>query len=128
MKAVKFFNSTKEDFSHMWDGEVFSFPAGETMLLKEGLAWHFAKHLAVRELNKLGGKSAFTNRTNVEKMMAKFVILESETEELSEAKLEVEVLNKEAKKPKKAVKKPAKKKKEEPIEVSAEAEFEGLNE
>jgi hypothetical protein len=53
-KAILFLNWTGEDFSHTWGGVEYTFKAGQTMYLEEGLAVHFAKHLANREINKVG--------------------------------------------------------------------------
>lgn len=53
-RAILFLNWTGEDFSHTWGGVLYTFKAGQTMYLEEGLAVHFAKHLANREINKLG--------------------------------------------------------------------------
>lgn len=51
-KAVLFTNYSDEDFSHTWDMVKYEFPAKQSTMLFGGLALHFAKHLAVRELNK----------------------------------------------------------------------------
>lgn len=67
MKAIKFTNITKEDFSHTWDGDQYDFKAGETIMLPDHLAKHFAKHLANRHFNgekapKNGDHIAFANK------------------------------------------------------------------
>lgn len=51
-QAVKFTNWTKEDFSHKWDSDEYHFKAGETVILQDYLAHHFANHLAQREINR----------------------------------------------------------------------------
>lgn len=51
-QAILFTNYTDEDFSHTWDSVEYKFPAKQAMMLEEGLAYHFARHLAIRELNK----------------------------------------------------------------------------
>ena len=52
-KAVLFTNYTDRDFAHTWGKVKYDFPAKQSMMLIEGLANHFAKHLAVRELNEV---------------------------------------------------------------------------
>jgi hypothetical protein len=60
-----FFNWSDEDFTYSWGGKPYTFPAGSVtedvaksvhgnLLLEEGIARHFAKHLADRELQKAG--------------------------------------------------------------------------
>ena len=51
-KAQRFTNWTKEDFSHKWDSVQYTFKAGESEMVQDYLAHHFAKHLAQREINK----------------------------------------------------------------------------
>ena len=51
-KAVIFYNWTNEEFTHTWNKEPYTFPPGQQMMLEEGIADTFAKHLAVREMNK----------------------------------------------------------------------------
>ena len=53
-KAILFINWTGEEFSYPWGGVEYTFKPGIPMYLEEGLAVHFAKHLANREINKLG--------------------------------------------------------------------------
>lgn len=81
MKAIKFINWTDEDFTHTWDGEVYSFPAGEPMLLPEGLAQHFAKHLVDRELNKKNLPTNHFSRQSFENKCLVGSSLESRTPE-----------------------------------------------
>jgi len=50
--AQRFTNWTKEDFSHKWDSVLYTFKAGESEMVQDYLAHHFAKHLAQREINK----------------------------------------------------------------------------
>jgi len=54
MKAVIFYNWSGEEFKSTWDSQPFSFQPGEKMLLDEGIALTFAKHLADREMDKKG--------------------------------------------------------------------------
>ena len=51
-KAQRFTNWTKEDFYHKWDSVQYTFKAGESEMVQDYLAHHFAKHLAQREINK----------------------------------------------------------------------------
>jgi len=53
-KVLVFFNWTEEDFTYRWDSVEYTFESGQSMMLEEGIALHFAKHLANRELNKQG--------------------------------------------------------------------------
>lgn len=50
--AMRFFNWTDQDFSHKWDSVEYTFKAGQSEMLQDYLAHHFAKHLAQREINK----------------------------------------------------------------------------
>lgn len=50
--AKKFRNFSKEDFSWKFNGDVFTFPAGQDIYLEGDKADHFAKHLIDRELNR----------------------------------------------------------------------------
>lgn len=59
-KAVKFLNWSNETFTHKWDGVEYTFEPGELIMLQEYLAKHFAKHLAMREINR-GGKGVVIN-------------------------------------------------------------------
>jgi hypothetical protein len=54
-KTVLFTNWSNEDFSYAYAGEQFNFPMGKGVYLPDYLAHHFAKHLANRELQKIGG-------------------------------------------------------------------------
>lgn len=68
-KAILFTNHTAKDFSWDWNSTTYTFKAGESMLLEDYLAKHFAKHLADREFEGreiVGG--ALHNQ-----MMAKFL-------------------------------------------------------
>lgn len=53
-KAVSFTNWTNEKFVCSWDGNAFTFEPGEQKWFEEGVARHFAKHLANRELIRDG--------------------------------------------------------------------------
>lgn len=58
MESATFRNWTNRDFTYPWAKVPYTFKAGETSLLDDfaktdrpALAFHFAKHLAVRELH-----------------------------------------------------------------------------
>lgn len=54
MKAVSFTNFSNEDFTWKYDGLEYTFTAGQTILIEDFKAEHFAQHLVDRELDKLG--------------------------------------------------------------------------
>ncbi len=57
MKAKYFHNFSDEDFSCMWNKEVYSFAKGSTSpMMEEPKANHFAKHFVDRELTKIADK------------------------------------------------------------------------
>lgn len=66
-KAVRFINWTPEEFTWKFNNEDYSFPAGQSVLMEAEKAYHFAKHLAVRELNKEG------KRTNDPQLFPEYV-------------------------------------------------------
>lgn len=119
MKAVYFTNATDEDFSYPWDGQIMTFKSGDSLMMDIGKATHFAKHLAVRELNKQGKPAG---KDPVEELAATY-LTEDAVEAKSETELESKILtaNDKAKKGKKAKKAKKKTKKEE-----KEEEFEDL--
>lgn len=54
MKTAFFINYSSEAFTGYWNGKGRTFQPGETKLMPEYLAYHFARTLANRELIKLG--------------------------------------------------------------------------
>ena len=50
MKTALFINWTNEEFIGYWDGKGRRFPSGQSMLMPDYLAKHFAKHLTNKEL------------------------------------------------------------------------------
>lgn len=100
MKAVNFYNFSTKDFSYTWDGEVFDFPAGETVKLQEYLALHFAKHLVDRELNDAKVATNHFSRRELERKALPGYVFEGETgtsvEKVSEAKLVFNMMNENA--------------------------------
>jgi len=70
MQAVPFTNTTNEDFERKWDGEPYTIRAGEQMLMEYGMAYSFARRLAVRECNKEG---KLPNKMNIEPKMKEYL-------------------------------------------------------
>ena len=93
--AKTFTNYSNEDFSHKWDGDDYDFPASQSMMLEAGLALHFAKHLAVRELNKAG--TEVLGKLVIENEMKKALGLGDTIEAENDTKLAQALLNKNAK-------------------------------
>lgn len=131
MEAVKFFNWTKEDFTHAWDGIPYTVKAGETMTFQPYLAFHLAKHASIRELNKT---NTLTDDQHMPPMIKRFIIT-TEVKADSEAELDVAILNekkedtpKEAKLECCGSKGTRHKKGCAELETKVEAEFEGLTE
>lgn len=54
MKTALFINFTSEPFTGYWNGKAKVFAAGQSVYMPDYLAKHFAKHLANRELLKMG--------------------------------------------------------------------------
>lgn len=54
MKAILFRNFSDESFTWKFDGDPYTFEAGQEMYMEDFKAQHFAKHLIDRELNKEG--------------------------------------------------------------------------
>lgn len=90
-KAVTFTNYSSEDFTHTWDSVEYPFPAGKSQMLESGLALHFAKHLAVRELNARGVENL--GNDVVEKEMKKALDVEASIEAEDTTKLAQETMN-----------------------------------
>lgn len=89
--AKRFTNFSDEDFTGEWNSEKFLIKKGETLLLQDYLAEHFAKHLIDRELNK----QKINTSLQVERQKLYNLICGSvEVESSSPEKLETEILNK----------------------------------
>ena len=117
-KSVLFTNSTDEDFSCKWDSQIMVVKSGETLMMEAGVAYHFARHLAVRELNK---DNKPTDKASVLELASTYTS-EDAVVAKSEAELETKILTSNSKKaPKKETKKEVKK------EVKKEKEFEDLD-
>lgn len=93
--AVNFTNWTKEDFAHTWDGVLYNFQAGSTMILEDWKAVHFAKHLINRELLKLEKRT--DDRVLTEEMLAKTIQSQEDSEPKSQDEVNTEILNANAK-------------------------------
>ena len=88
-KAVLFTNYSITDFSYFWDKVQYNFPAKKSVMLIEGLAHHFAKHLAVRELNKEGKNTGGGALQMEMKKAISSTVIEAE----DKTKLDQEILN-----------------------------------
>lgn len=53
MQAIKFKNWTNEEFTWKFNGIPHTFPAGMEIYMEADKAYHFAKHLTDREMNRL---------------------------------------------------------------------------
>lgn len=102
-KSVLFVNWSQEDFAHpslggnddhaMWDSQPFAIKSGEKIVLPEYLAMHFAKHLADRELYKVGLSFGSPQKSS---FMQKCI--KDPVEHESKLELEIDILNKNVKK------------------------------
>ena len=61
-KQAKFVNFTKEDFTGHWNGKAQVLKAGETYIVDDYLARHYAKHLTNRELLKTNIKGVLIHK------------------------------------------------------------------
>lgn len=95
-KAISFYNWTDEDFIHTWDKTEYEFPAGSKMLLEEGLARHFAKHLTDRELLKMKdekGDQLMTNHFSRAEVLSKCFPDATQVEGRNEVDLQIKLDN-----------------------------------
>lgn len=53
MKALNFYNFSEEDFTYTFDSVPYTFKSKASMYMEDYKAYHFAKHLVDRELNRL---------------------------------------------------------------------------
>ena len=122
-RAILFKNWTNEDFTHTWDGVEYTFKAGQAMLIDEGLALHFAKHLANREINR---KNKPINDPQFKEFFDNCLDTNESVEAKDEKSLETKLNNIEevADNEAEEEEKPAKKGK--PAKKTDEEEFEGL--
>jgi hypothetical protein len=66
-RAILFTNYTNEDFKYLYGGVEYNFKANTSVMLEDCVAFHFAKHLIDRELNKQG---AMTNDQKLREQLA----------------------------------------------------------
>lgn len=114
-----FTNWTDEDFTHTWDGTAYELPKKTPVMLQDFLALHFAKHLAIREMNKMT-ESWMEKDARFIALMQKCFGSSAKIEARSEVELEKELLNN-ADAPKKKGGRPKKE-----VELEKEEVFEGL--
>jgi hypothetical protein len=103
MKAIRIKNITTEDFVGIWGGVEYPIPAGDSLLLEEGIARKFAKDLAMRECGKNG---KLCTEQNMRPIMVEVLDGEDAVEAKDKDELNTKVLNAE--------------------EEQSEEEFEGL--
>lgn len=72
-KTLFFTNSTSDDFTHTFNNNPFTIKAGQTLQLPEHLVYLFAKHLAVRELNRRFSDGVGINDLTIDAEMARFI-------------------------------------------------------
>jgi hypothetical protein len=89
--AKRFTNWTDLDFSHKWDNVEYNFKAGQSEMLQDYLAHHFAKHLAQREINR---KNLLMSDLRYQEYYDKCLSDESSAESSLKLEMEIEKLNK----------------------------------
>lgn len=89
--AVLFTNWSGADFTHKWNGQDWSFKAGQSIMLQSYLANHFAKHLAEREMEK-ANVPPLTRRAMASEFISRCFSGE-EVEAESALELETKILN-----------------------------------
>lgn len=92
-----FVNWSDEDFTWSWDSQPYTFRAGQSMVLFDYLADHFAGHLADREMDKLKiPTNHFTRQNYIDKAIKPIDVPDKPlVSEGPNAKLQQEILNKE---------------------------------
>lgn len=137
-KAIYFFNWTDKPFVYTWNKEPYEFEPKQRMLLPEGIAYHFAKHLAEYTYNSVNKPY---NLAELELQIEKALIHEGGVEGVSEEKMRILAMNSKVEtvkaeapvvkaeapveKPKKKGGRPKKVKVEEVVKSPDLAEFEG---
>lgn len=89
-RAVLFTNKSSEDFTHSWDSVPYTFKAGQSMYLQDFLAFHFAKHLADREVQKIA-ESVASPKHKI--LMESYVSLNDPIIAKSDTSLDTELMN-----------------------------------
>ena len=91
--AIVFTNFSDETFVCSWDGTPYTFAPGQAMMVEDWKAYHFAKHLANREMQKLDKNSMFLQDPRRNTLIAKALPGEKSLEVEDESKLTTELLN-----------------------------------
>lgn len=89
-KAIYFFNWTDKKFVYPWNKEPYEFEPKQRMLLPEGIAYHFAKHLAEHTYNSVNKPY---NLAELEVQIEKALIREGGVEGMSEEKMRIMAMN-----------------------------------
>jgi len=89
--AIRFTNWTDQDFSHKWDNVEYNFKAGQSEMLQDYLAHHFAKHLAQREINR---KNLLMSDLRYQEYYDKCLAETTSAESSLKLEMEIEKLNK----------------------------------
>lgn len=89
-KAIYFYNWTEYPFTYPWNNEPYSFEPKQRMLFPEGIAYHFAKHLAEEFYNRVN-KSY--NLAELQIQIDKGLIREGGIEEASDEKMRILSMN-----------------------------------
>lgn len=83
-RNVMFKNWTTEDFTHSWGGQAMTFRAGQTLMMDENIAIHFATHLADREINRADAWAKYNSRKlPAYQAIVKKAVSEISTDEIS---------------------------------------------
>jgi len=90
-ESVLFINLTSKPFEWTWDKQWYKFESGERRWLPRFLANHFAKHLAIRELNDA---KQLTDESNRVELMSKFIQEASAVSYADPLQAQVAILNK----------------------------------
>lgn len=99
MKTALFVNFSDEAFTCSWDGKEYTFAPRERKFMQDFLAAHFAKHLANRELLKLGHENATSPKKPEQvplfkEFFDKACIVDEDQMEKNEVDTEMELANK----------------------------------
>lgn len=89
-KAIYFFNWTDESFTYPWNNEPYEFAPKQRMLFPEGIAYHFAKHLAEHVYNS---KNTNYNLAQLQETIDKGLIQEGGISGVSDEKMRIMAMN-----------------------------------
>lgn len=87
---VWFYNWTDFDFTYPWNKEDYTFKSKQKMRLQEGIAYHFAKHLAEFWYNKDNKKY---NLAELDQQIEKGLIREDAPQGMSAEKMKIMAAN-----------------------------------